>query len=400
MRLVDASLPGFFVSVNKNSKTFKIKADLWVGEPGRKRKVRTITHAIQKVDEISLSSARAKASVLLNQIKSGSDPFSKNGSSASPETSLGRLIDLYIDHLINNKGRREVTTNGYRYEKKKYLGSLLQVPVKDLVPADMYELHDKLTKENGPVVANKAIQLVYRAYKYGRQRSRGVLPENPAADFEYNPKKRPDVKSIELASFPNWFDRISAIDNPLRREMHLLCLFSGLRVGSLKAIEKSWIKPELFSIEMDASVMKSGRTFYLPLSIQMMRIVERAKFASDQLYPGSKWLFPTVSTSSGKVVHVQETRQSKLPGEVGHILRRTHRTIAQKIGVHEANAMLLLDHTIPGISGLYVDTSQLFSDLRRDQQKISNEVQRLIGPAFDETLSADDLAMLGEVGNK
>lgn len=60
-QLRDSSLPGFFVAVNKKSKSYKIQADLYVGERGRKTLVRSVRVTLGRTDELTLDEARAKA---------------------------------------------------------------------------------------------------------------------------------------------------------------------------------------------------------------------------------------------------------------------------------------------------------------------------------------------------
>jgi hypothetical protein len=60
-----------------------------------------------------------------------------------------------------------------------------------------------------------------------------------------------------------------------------------------------------------------------------------------------------------------------LPSETGHILRHTYRTTAQRIGLDKIDARLLLDHTVPGIDGVYIHENALFDRLLEAQQRMS-----------------------------
>jgi integrase len=69
-----------------------------------------------------------------------------------------------------------------------------------------------------------------------------------------------------------------------------------------------------------------------------------------------------------------------MPGKTGHILRHTHRTFAQRIGTSAINARLLLDHKLPGIDDHYVHSHGMFEALLKDQQAISDEMDRYLFP--------------------
>ena len=82
--------------------------------------------------------------------------------------------------------------------------------------------------------------------------------------------------------------------------------------------------------------------------------------AGDVLFPGAPWLFPSRSSKTGEVIATQVWKEKALPSETGHILRHTYRTIAQRAGIDRVNARLLLDHTVPGIDGVYIHERALF----------------------------------------
>ena len=54
--------------------------------------------------------------------------------------------------------------------------------------------------------------------------------------------------------------------------------------------------------------------------------------------------------------------------------------MAQRVDVNPINARLLLDHTVPGIDDRYVHSQGMFDALLRDQQNISDEMDRFLMP--------------------
>ena len=132
--------------------------------------------------------------------------------------------------------------------------------------------------------------------------------------------------------------------------------------------------------------MKSGRKFDLPLSAHMSELAKRAIALGDVLYPGTAWLFPTrankddakASTKRGDVIATQVWREKTLPSETGHLLRHTYRTIAQRISIDKIEARLLLDHTVPGIDGVYIHEKALFDKLLEAQERMSAALSGLL----------------------
>ena len=216
------------------------------------------------------------------------------------------------------------------------------------------------------------------------------LPDNPVKAVTFN-KVRAANRVIMPEDLPDWWEKVQALSNPLRRAMHELGLYSGLRPGSLVGLQRSWVRFDDRAIAIPK--MKSGRTFDLPLSACMAEIVMRALDTGHVLYPGSPWLFPTLSTKDpGAVIRTQVWREKSLPSETGHILRHTYRTIAQRIGLDKINARLLLDHTVSGIEGVYIHDKALFERLLAAQERMSNEIARLTRQPERTSSVADDHA--------
>lgn len=172
--------------------------------------------------------------------------------------------------------------------------------------------------------------------------------------------------------------RVKALPNPLRRDMHLLGLLSGLRPGTLVALRRDWVRLDAPAISIPR--MKSGRSFDLPLSGHMVDVVGRAMAAGDVLFPGAPWLFPSRSSKTGEVIATQVWKEKALPSETGHILRHTYRTVAQRTGIDRVNARLLLDHTVPGIEGVYIHERALFDTLLAEQERMTAAILALLEP--------------------
>ncbi len=132
--------------------------------------------------------------------------------------------------------------------------------------------------------------------------------------------------------------------------------------------------------------MKSGRSFDLPLSAYMISTIERALAVGEVLYPKAQFLFPTRATKDqpksrirkGDVIATQVWREKSLPSETGHLLRHTYRTIAQREQIDKIEARLLLDHTVPGIDGVYIHEKALFDRLLAAQEKMSAAISALL----------------------
>ena len=177
---------------------------------------------------------------------------------------------------------------------------------------------------------------------------------------------------------PDWWAKVQALPNPLRRDMHTLGLLSGLRPGTLVSLRRDWVRTADRAISIPR--MKSGRSFDLPLSGRMVEVVERILVTGAVLFPKSEWLFPTRSSKTGEVIATQVWKEKALPSDTGHILRHTYRTVAQREGIDRVNARLLLDHTVPGIDGVYIHERALFDTLLAEQERMTAAIFALLEP--------------------
>lgn len=68
-----------------------------------------------------------------------------------------------------------------------------------------------------------------------------ALPGNPVAAVTFN-KERASNRVIMPDDLADWWRRVQALPNPLRRDMHKLGLLSGLRPGTLVALRRDWVR--------------------------------------------------------------------------------------------------------------------------------------------------------------
>jgi hypothetical protein len=70
----DLAVTGLLVAVNKSTKSHKVQRDLWRGQRGRRRLIKTVRHTLGTIDELTLDDARTRAQEVIAQIKRGVNP--------------------------------------------------------------------------------------------------------------------------------------------------------------------------------------------------------------------------------------------------------------------------------------------------------------------------------------
>ncbi len=360
----DTGVTGLIIAVNKTSKTWKVQRDMWRG-----KRCKTIRHTLGTTDELSLNDARARAQEIIAQIRRGIDPNAATPAPPVGQMTVGELWDAY-EAWLRTRGCAPVTLKDHRYNLDRYLDDWRNLPLSELRKSKARERHEKITRENGPYPANHAMRSLRAAYNYAIDKldDDDVLRANPVKGVNFNPERR--RKAIILPEdLPDWWRRTGALPNPLRVAMHRLGLLSGLRPGTLVSLEREWVDLDGQAVRIPR--MKSGHSFDLPLSDAMVGLVGDALRIGDTLYKESQWLFPTRSNDGRRVIATQVWRERSMPGETGHILRHTYRTMADALGVPQSRARALLDHQQPGIEAHYLHASGLRDQLLADQERMT-----------------------------
>jgi integrase len=363
----DKAVVGLLVAVNKHTKSYKIQRDL-----RKNGKPRTIKRTLGRTDQMSLAQARATAQGLLSQIQQGIDINAAD----RPNNGIWTVAQMFAEYIAD-LGRRDCsphTSRAVRVQLERYLSDWKEVPIDRVTRAMARARHVYITENNGPTTANHVLGSFGTAYRFALRVLDEPLPVNPITAVTFN-RKRSKGRVIMPEDLADWWRRVQELPNPLRREMHTLGLLSGLRPGTLVSLRREWIRLDDRCISIPR--MKSGRSFDLPLSEHMVQIVRRALTAGDLLHAGSPWLFPT-RKRDGSIAHVQVWKERGVP-ETGHILRHTWRTTAARIGLDTVDARLLLDHTVPGIDGVYVHAEALFTRLLEAQERMSAAILELLG---------------------
>jgi len=203
------------------------------------------------------------------------------------------------------------------------------------------------------------------------------LPENPVVAVDFNKESRRNT-ALGTDDLPKWYCELQQLSNPIRREMHLFTLLSGLRRNDVRTLR--WENLDVAGRRFTIPAPKGGarKAFHLPLSRPMLRCLWRAKKAGATFYPreARTWVFPSDSPSG----HVVEIKEKGRLSRTGHALRHTYSTMAAAAGVPKLFEKALLNHvTERDVTDGYKTISALFPQLRTEQEKLSTFIMRSIG---------------------
>lgn len=153
---------------------------------------------------------------------------------------------------------------------------------------------------------------------------------------------------------------MEAITNPVRRDLQLFILFTGLRSADAKTVR--WNHVDFLRGTVHRPKPKGGedRAFTVPVSNLVLDLLRGRREENKKLFPDDDgWVFPTRDTN-GKVTHVREAKEQRYQLEPDgktrrkrrylpspHRLRDTFASAAHEARVHPFDLKLLMNHTLP-----------------------------------------------------
>lgn len=364
----DVELKGFFLRVGKRTKTYMVQGEHW--RDGFREF--SIQKKLGDFGRISARDARTKAKQALGSFAKGERPGFPLRVAQGAITLRGAW-ERYRDAHMVRRGRADRTIENYRDYLERLLGDWLDQPLAKLGqrPDLVIERHEKLTRNNGPYIANGVMKAFRAIYNHALKGNRTLPGYNPALAIDWNPEKRRDT-GMGIEDLPDWFAELAAMDKPLRQQFHLLTLLTGSRPTALKTIRIEHIDFKRRVLHIPKPKGGAEKAFYIPMSRAIMRCIIRAIRIGRQTHPvqSEYWLFPADSTTG----HLYESKEDRSQlSKWGNDLRQTYRTLAQVAEISELDIHLLMNHSLRGVNAGYITRDKLLrGHLRRQQEKISS----------------------------
>ena len=392
-RLFDARLAGFGVTIGKRRTSFVVQRRV----DGESRTVVLGHWGPPKAralapDLLTVAKARDKASAALVGMRAGEHPNGERAASPDGPT-LAEACERYIARLQRD-GKRPTSIATVRRETLgrnderdgSYLRPWLDRALSSITGRECRARHEEITVDNGPHVANRVMRQLRAIWNFiAKEAAAGVIDgipngklfaanaviavqwnvENDRTDFVMR-RQEP----VPWSDLPAWHDAVLALENPIRRDYHLVVLLTGLR--RMDAATIRWEHVDFVAGTLKRPNPKGGkdRAFQIPLSAELVKILKRRKLENPTAFAtGSRedsnvisrddggWAFPSESMKTkqcdlcaafklgehvaGSVTHLSEPKEDDPILVSPHRLRDTY-----------TSALAALD---PPVSGFVID---------------------------------------------
>ncbi len=265
-----------------------------------------------------------------------------------PAITLTGAIELHL-RAMRAKGCAARSMEVFRIECARHLHDWLDRPLATLTRHEVAERHEDLTARSGPYLANRVLHQFRAVYNTAARRFESLPPTNPVIAVTFNRVRR-RREPIPWQELPAWRRRVGALTNPVRRDLQLFLLFTGLR--SLDARTVRWEHVDFPRGTLHRPKPKGGedRAFTIPLSRFVLDLL-LARRATNP--PDAGWTFPA-RNRAGETTHVIEPKEQRLVAgrKVSHLpsphrLRDTFATAAHESRVHPLDLKVLMNHALP-----------------------------------------------------
>jgi integrase len=323
--------------------------------------------SLGRVGTISLEAARVRAREWLATLADGHDP------AAVAAEAKANTVKAVCEEWWTKKAKDHRTAAAQRSRLERLVYPALgAMPITQVRRSDIWALHDRITEQNGPVIANRVVQMLRGIFAWKQTRS----------DDWRSPIVRGMNTSPETAR-----DRVLTDD-----ELRALWRASGAEGSPLHPAYRAFVRFLLLTgarrteaREMRWAEIREG-VWTLPAS--------RNKVGQELVRPLSGAALAALPSRSGEFVFsrggvtalgalselkAQLDRESGVSGWVLHDLRRTSRSLMSRAGVPSDVAELCLGHVIGGVRGVY-DRYKYSDEKRLAYEKLATLIAQIVDP--------------------
>jgi integrase len=288
---------------------------------------------------ITPDQARARAEKQLDQIANDHDPAKERDRQRG--TTVNAVLDNYVERVLGTKRSKAIQVSAFDRLVRPHLGTR---SIYDLTRADMAKLFDGIEDNSGPVMADRTLAYLRKAFNWQQARDQNFLSPIVKGMARTSTKDRARSRTLtgdELRAI--W--KTTAGEGTFGRLVRFLLLTGARRT---EASAMTWAEITGTDWALPAARNKTKVDLVRPLSKAAQTVLPKRRgrfvFSTD----GGKTPFSGYSKGKAKL-----DRESRVEGWTPHDLRRTARTLMSMAGVNSDHAELCLGHVITGVRGTY-----------------------------------------------
>jgi len=341
----DTEVRGFGLRVGQTgARSFIAQRDI----RGRTRRV-----TLGKWPTFRVAQAREWAREQVFKMACGEDPAEVRRAEEARGVTLNDAIEMHAS-AMRAKRCAPKSISSIREELDRHVADWLARPLASLTRNECAERHERITREAGPYSANRVMTSLRACYNTAARRFEELSDSPPTVGVTFN-KVRRRREPIPWADLPDWFERVQSIGNPVRRDLQLFILLTGLRATDAKTVRFEHVDFEAGTLHRPKPKGGEDRAFTVPVAREVLDLLRRRRDENHVLYGDDRgWAFPSTDMA-GRVSHVAQPKEQRYDGEgrkVGylpspHRLRDTFATAGHEARIHPMDLKVLMNHALP-----------------------------------------------------
>jgi integrase len=340
--------------------------------------------------EITAEKARRLAKKRAGEVADDRDPagerqVERERTVAARASTLDALLDTFVERYVRRNGLRSAPEIERTFDKyvRPRIGSKV---IYELRRRDIVEMLDAIDADHGPVMADRTLERVRKAFNWHATRDEEFVPPLVRGMGRTKDSERARTRILnedELRDLWRALDE-AEVPEPYPRLVRALLLTAQRRdeVSELPWEEvdvraKAWVIPR-----GRRSDPKGGENS-VPLTDAVLQLLGRPK-KSGYVFSTTNGTRPFSGFSKAKkaldtaiAVRRKRDRRKPMPPWVLHDLRRTARTLMSRSGVLPDIAERVLGHAIPGVRGVY-DRHSFFNEKRAALEGLASLVEQIV----------------------
>lgn len=349
-QVYDADVSGLRIVVGSRSSSYKLVGRINDGSD------RYVSIIIGRTDEVSLKTARERATELKLALRRGEDP-------RAPKRTVPTLRQAWVRYSeTRGPELRPRSLEWYRDKVEGTLKPVLDLPLDKLDREATRSLHERITRKSGPYCANGAMRALKAIYNDAARTH--DLPPNPVSRAVRMNKETPRKWALDAAGLREAWRRLDAMEDRMRAACWEVMLLTGLRCHDARSIRWEHLDEDGV-LTVPSPKGGEARAFRLPLPRRLLQVLERVRQETAPLE--SPFVFPSPASASG---HIEELRRSDEFPHAPHQMRHTYRTWALEAGVDMQTVTLLMNHKPAGVTWGYVTRAHLLGHMREAQERV------------------------------
>jgi integrase len=336
---------------------------------------------------LSVAEARQRASAASVKVQRGLDPIEerKRKESRSKNT-VNTILDTFVARHVKNLRSGDQVERGFDVYVRPRIGSK---PIYDLKRRDIVEMLDEIEDDNGPVMADRVLAYVRKAFNWQATRDDQFSPPIVRGMARTKPKERSRKRTLDDEEIRDVWAALDKFQGPVCYPAYLKnLLVTATRRNESSEMHSDEITGYLWTIP--AERYKTKLDHVIPLSeMVLQQISNRGGFifsTTDGEKPFSG--FSKAKAELDRLIAEERKKAGRpaMPAWTLHDMRRTARSLMSRAKVPTDYAERALGHVIGGVRETY-DRYEYLDEKRAAFEALAGLLDLILNPLADNVVA-------------